>query len=80
MRLSVLAPVEITARDPLIVSAPMDGVIKEIFVKPNQRIKKGQSLFSLDDTATRNEYEVSKKALSVARAEYMRATQKGFHG
>ena len=78
VRLSVLAPVEITARDPVIVSAPMDGVIKEIFVRPNQRVSQGGLLFSLDDTATRNEVEVSKKALSVARAEYMRATQKGF--
>lgn len=78
VRLSVLAPVEIVPFDPLIVSAPMEGVIRSIHVEPNQEIKAGKPLFNLDDTSIRNEYEVSKKTLAVARAEYMRATQKAF--
>jgi len=78
VRLSVLAPVEIVPLDPLIVSAPMEGVIKRFHVEPNQAIKNGTLLFSFDDTTIRNEYEVSRKALSVARADYMRATQKSF--
>jgi hypothetical protein len=78
VRLTVLAPVEIVAENPTVVSAPMDGVVKTISVLPNQIISAGDLLFTLDDTATRNEYEVAEKALAVARAEYMKATQKGF--
>jgi hypothetical protein len=78
VRLSVLAPVEIRPKSPVIVSAPMDGVIKAIPVQPNQLIKTGRILFRLDDTTVRNEYEVAKEALSVTKAEYIKATQKGF--
>jgi len=78
VRLSVLAPAEIVPFDFFIVSSPMDGVIQQFHVQPNQEVKTGQPLFRLDDTAIRNEYEVSKKALAVARAEYKRTAQKAF--
>jgi len=78
LRLSVLAPMEIIPADPMIVSAPMNGVIKKIAVKPGQAVKTGQPLFSLDDVALRNEHAVARKTLEVARAEYVRASQKAF--
>ena len=78
VRLSVLAPVEIVPRDPLVVSSPMDGVIKEIHVLPNGPVNDGTLLVSLEDTGFRNEYEVSLKALDVAKAEYAKAVQKSF--
>ncbi len=78
VRLSVLAPFEIVPNDPLIVSAPMDGVIKVFHVQPSQVVKKNALLFSLDDTSIRSAYEVSKKALSVVRAEYTRTRQRSF--
>lgn len=78
VRLSVLAPFEIIPFNFMIVSAPADGVIRDVFVEPNQRIKKGDLLFALDDTAVRNQYEVAKKALDAARVRYQRAAQKAF--
>ncbi len=78
VRLSVLAPAEIVPSHFLIVSVPMDGVIQQFHVAPDQEIEAGQPLFRLDDTAFRNEYEVAKRAVSVARAAYKRTAQKAF--
>ncbi len=78
VRLSVLAPAEIVPSDFLIVSAPTHGVIRDFHVLPNQKVEKGHLLFRLDDTRVRNEYEVLKKTLAVARAEHKRTAQKAF--
>ncbi len=78
VRLSVLAPAEIVARDPFIVSSPIDGVIKAIKVEPNQVIHQGDILFSLDDTDLRNRYQVSNKILAVAEEKYRKAIQHAF--
>lgn len=78
VRLSALAPVEIVPRDPVLVSSPLDGVVKKLHVKPNQQVQKGDLLFSLEDTDTRNAYAVSLKTLAVVKAEYTEAVQKAF--
>lgn len=78
VRLSVLAPADVVPTDPLLVSSPLDGVVKTIHVKPNQEVKKGQLLYSLDDATLASRNEVAKKALAVAEADYLRAAQKAF--
>jgi hypothetical protein len=75
---SVLAPAEIIAQSPLIVTAPTDGTIKNIYVKPNQVVKVGQKLFSLDETLQKNRYLITQKTLAVAKADLLRAEQKSF--
>ena len=76
--MSTLAPAKIVAKDPLIVSAPIDGVIAEIFVLPNTVVSAGQVLFKYEDTTFRSEYEVSERNLDVAMAQYRRAAQGSF--
>lgn len=78
MRLTVLAPAEITGKDAKLIGAPMDGVVAEFFVKPNAQVKAGSPIFSLEDTVVRNRNEVALKSLEVARADYLRETQKSF--
>jgi multidrug resistance efflux pump len=78
VRLSVLAPAEIVALHATAVSAPLDGVVKSFQVDPNQSVKRGELLFTLDDTTLRNRRDVAQQALSVARADALRATQKAF--
>lgn len=78
VRLSVLAPVEIVPAAPNIVSSPMNGVVSSFHVDPNQQVQVDQLLFDLDDTTTRNDYEVSRKGLAVVKAEYQRIQQKSF--
>jgi hypothetical protein len=76
--MSTLAPAKIVAKDPLIVSAPIDGVIAEILVLPNTVVSEGQLLFKYEDTTFRSEYEISERNLDVAMAQYRRAAQGSF--
>lgn len=78
IRQSALAPSEIVALDATTVSSPLDGVVKTLHVRPNQRVKAGQLLLSLDDTTLRNRLEVATQSLAVAEAEWMSASQKAF--
>lgn len=78
VRLSTLAPAEAIARDPLVISAPMDGAVREIKVLPNQTVKEGDVLALLDNTALSSELEVARRALFVAQAELRAVQQSGF--
>ena len=78
VRQSVLAPAEVVARDPILVSAPVEGIIKRFHIEPNTQVRAGDLLFSLDDTVLRNRHEIARKTLDVARADYLRASQKAF--
>lgn len=44
IRQSVLAPAEVTAKNPFAVRAPLSGVVEEIVVKPNAPVKAGDLL------------------------------------
>ena len=78
VRLSTLAPAKVVAKDPVVVSAPIDGVIAEIFIPPNTYVEKGTKLFRYEDIELRNQYEVAEQALSVASVELRKATQGAF--
>lgn len=76
--LSTLAPAEITPLRPIPVTSPLDGVVREIVVKPNEIVKANQLVAVLDDTGLRNRLEVAAKSLDIARADLQRATFKSF--
>jgi len=78
VHLSVLAPAEVVSLEPVIISSSIEGVISEIHVSPSERVAEGQKLFSLDDSKLASRHEVAEKALAVAEADYLRATQKAF--
>lgn len=78
VHLSALAPAEITPLRPIPVTSPLDGVVREILVKPNQIVKADEVLAILDDTGLRNRLEVAGKSLDIARADLQRATFKSF--
>jgi hypothetical protein len=78
VRISTLAPVEVVAKDPVIISSPMDGVINKILVPPNSSVVPGTTLFSYVNTELRNEYEIAEKTLSVALAEFRKVSQGAF--
>jgi hypothetical protein len=75
---SALAPAEIVAEDPRVVAAPMDGVIAEIHVQPNQQVDQGDRLFSFDATQLESEAAVARRALAIAQAELRQASQGAF--
>jgi len=78
VRLSALAPAEITPLRPIPITSPIDGVVREIVVQPNQIVKADQVLVVLDDTALRSRQELASRALDISRADLQRATFKSF--
>jgi multidrug resistance efflux pump len=75
---TALAPAEVVSQDALVVASPLDGVVKTFHVAPNQPVRKGEKLFSLDDTTLRNRLEVGLKSVGVADAELNAASQRAF--
>lgn len=73
--LSALAPAEVVALNPTIVRAPLDGVVDQFKVQPNQEVAEGQLLIELDRRVIENKLEIASKALQVAEAEYRQAAQ-----
>lgn len=75
---SVLAPAEVVPRDGRIVAAPLDGVIAEFLVKPNQAVQSGQKLVRFDVTTLKAQADVAQRALAVAQAEHRASSQRAF--
>lgn len=69
VRQSVLAPAEVVARAPMAVRAPLQGVVDQIAVTPNQAVQKGQLLAALDVRDLEGRLESARQALAVAQAE-----------
>jgi hypothetical protein len=76
--MTTLAPVEIVAKNPQRVTAPIDGVIEEIFVDPNQPVKTGQPLLRFEETTLRNRFKLAEQEMLLARARFDRATHAAF--
>jgi multidrug resistance efflux pump len=75
---SVLAPANIVAKDPTIMTVPMDGVIDNVFVKPEQYVRKGEVLFDMDKRDLYNAHELAEKELNTATAKYKTAIQSSY--
>jgi biotin carboxyl carrier protein len=69
VHMSVLAPVEVVAAHPFVVTAPFQGVVGGIDVAPSTPVAKGQTLLHFDDVKLRNEMDLAAQRLQVARAK-----------
>ncbi|MBF0098896.1 MAG: HlyD family efflux transporter periplasmic adaptor subunit [Magnetococcales bacterium] len=76
VRQSALAPAVVVAAQPVLVRAPLAGVIDRFHVAPNALVSAGQVLFTLEDTQLRNQLETAKKELEVAAADFRQVVQK----
>lgn len=75
VHLSVLAPGELVAAHPAVIRAPLDGVIDQVLVQPNQSVKQGEPLFALDRTTADAHLSVARQSLATAEAEYRQQAQ-----
>lgn len=73
--MSTLAPVEIVAAQPQRVTSPLDGVIKEILIEPNQPVNTGQLVLRFEQTTLRNRHKIAEHEALVAKARLDRLTQ-----
>ncbi|MEL6873600.1 MAG: HlyD family efflux transporter periplasmic adaptor subunit, partial [Pseudomonadota bacterium] len=77
--MTALAPFEIVPRDPLVVTAPLDGVIASVDVAPNAVVARGDRLITFDDTGLRSRNDIAERELRTADARLKRANQLAFH-
>ena len=75
VRLTVLAPGELVPAHPLVIRAPLDGVIDVFHVQPNQQVKAEQPLFSFDEIVIQSRLEVAQQALATAETDYRQTSQ-----
>ena len=78
VRQSVLAPAEVVPLDGQVVAAPLDGVIAEFLVKPNQSVQQGDVLVRFDATSIKAQADVAERSLQVAEAELRANAQRAF--
>lgn len=78
VRLSVMAPMEVVAAEPYVVTAPISGVVKSLQVPPNAEVRAGQALVLFDDIQPRNEAMLTGQRLAVAKARHDRLASQSF--
>lgn len=78
VQMNILAPVSVQASNPYRLTAPMDGVIKEILVEPNMTIKSGTLLVQFEDLELRNAMVIAKQQLAVAKAKLTQTNAHAF--
>lgn len=78
IELSVLAPARSAPANPAIVSAPLDGVIRNVLVPPNQTVKQGDIVARMETNELQAAFEVADRRAAVLAADLRRATQKAF--
>src|SRR5690606_15682393 len=61
-----------------VVAAPLDGVIAEFLVQPNQPVKSGELLLRFDATSLKAQADVAERSLNVAEAELKASAQRAF--
>ena len=79
MRLSTLAPAEIIAQTPHLIRAPIEGIIADIPVKPNQNVKQGDVLITFDLRALEARKDVAKASLTASQAALRQTSQEALN-
>ena len=79
VRESALAPASVVPTKPTIVSSSISGVIQDIHIEPNQFVKKGDLLVSLDADQLASDLDVASKELATAETEFLIASQRSFN-
>ncbi len=74
IKLSVLGTATVVPLDPVLINAPLQGVIKSFAVNPGDTVQPGQLLFTLDQTDLAAEAEVSQKALQLTQEKLRTAS------
>lgn len=76
--LRVVAPCEIIAEDPFVVTAPQEGIVAEMKVVAGQEVIKGDLLFEYDKEVLLQAKRVAEKEVEIARSKLNRATAEAF--
>ena len=76
--LRIVVPCEVIPHKPLVVAAPLDGVIEKLVVEPGDTVKTGDLLFMYDPHGIKEECEVSQKQVTIIRKKLKQAHMEAF--
>ncbi len=76
--LRIAAECEVIAQNPLLVAAPMDGILAEVLVDPGQRVAEGDILAAYDSRMMEEDLNILRRQVGVAEAELATARARGF--
>lgn len=76
--LPISAPCEIVPLSPVMITAPLEGIINEIKVDPGQHVSNGEILFDYDKQQPLQELYVARNQVEVIRAELKRSNALAF--
>ena len=78
VNLTVLAPGNVIAKDPALVTAPLAGAVKEVLVKPGDVIQVGDPVVQMETTEYQGQYDVAERELERAQAALRTTEQAGY--
>lgn len=78
IRLTVLSPLEVKAKNPIVVTSPLNGAVDAITVTPDQTVKKGDLLVKLENIDFKNSYIIAERTFEVAKAQLHTTKQNSF--
>ena len=73
--ITALAPVEVVPKQPFVLAAPFDGVVKEITTSQGKELNPGDTVVIFDDVHLLNEKKLADQRTAIADARYQRASQ-----
>lgn len=76
IKISVLANAIVTPKSPILINAPMTGVIKSFEINPGDKVDKGQTLFTMDKTELSADYEINKRDYQLTETKLRTAINK----
>ncbi len=78
VRLRVVAPCEVVAKNPRAVCAPISGMIDRITVEPGERVRQGDLLLVYDKRVVREEVKIQQQQVEIIQANLARARAEAF--
>ncbi len=75
--LRVVAPCEVVANNPILITAPLDGIIQEVVVDPGDYVKQGETLLEYDKRIPLRNLKVAQKEVEILEAEASRTQTLG---
>ncbi|MBB63805.1 MAG: hypothetical protein CMO81_01950 [Waddliaceae bacterium] len=67
--LRIVAPCEIVPKDPIVITAPLNGTVEQMLVQPGQQVLEGDLLFSYDKQIPLQDLEVAQKQVQIIESE-----------
>ncbi|MBA2369231.1 MAG: HlyD family efflux transporter periplasmic adaptor subunit [Candidatus Protochlamydia sp.] len=69
VRLRIVAPCEVVAINPYVLTAPLDGIIEKVLVRPGEEIKKDQILYEYDKKVPYHKLQATVKDVQILQEE-----------